>query len=585
MPEKSKSSARKSLPERAVARLARTNKLKAPLLVGHSEATRPETGEPIHQFIAVSSADANGPAYRIITDQQGRTLSDKPELDALFDLAEGVADPIGVEGSLPARAGAVTIDPAQNILTLNPGDTFEETITVTIPKNTAAPKADIYFLADTTASMSSILNAVQTGSNSILTALSGLGVDLAFGVGNYKDFPHDPYAFQHQLGPTPVAANVTAAINAWAAQGGADSPEAQLFALDSLAVPPGAPIGWRVGSKRIVVWFGDVPGHDPICTAISGAPADITEGSVTAKLTVEAITVLAISTATPGLDGDPNLGANDYAAACGPPGGSPGQGTRLATATGGAYVTGINPGNIVNTIIGLVSAAVASINNVKLVPSAGIAPFVASVAPPGGYGPLAGDRDHTLTFEVKFAGKIPCKEEAQVFGGSLDVVADGVVVAAKRVQITVPRCKPTEFVYSVKFVCGTQPECPCDCSSVRPGHYATEINIHNFSAREVKIRKRVIPVVLASAPAGREPASAGPRASDSITLPPHTATMDDCCRLAELLLGTGPTTALNIGFLEITASAELAVTAVYTSSGLQSGGLSIDVQQVESRRQ
>ena len=51
MPEKSKSSARKSLPERAVARLARTYKLKAPLLVGHSEATRPETGEPIHQFM------------------------------------------------------------------------------------------------------------------------------------------------------------------------------------------------------------------------------------------------------------------------------------------------------------------------------------------------------------------------------------------------------------------------------------------------------------------------------------------------------------------------------------------------------
>ena len=33
------------------------------------------------------------------------------------------------------------------------------------------------------------------------------------------------------------------------------------------------------------------------------------------------------------------------------PGGAAGQGTRIANATGGAFVTGINPGNIVNTII------------------------------------------------------------------------------------------------------------------------------------------------------------------------------------------------------------------------------------------
>ena len=59
----------------------------------------------------------------------------------------------------------------------------------------------------------------------------------------------------------------------------------------------------------------------------------------------------------------------------------------------------------------------------------------------------------------------------------------------------------------------------------------------------------------------------------------------DCCRLAELLLGTGSTNALNIGFLEITASAEVAVTAVYTSSGFDSGGISIDVQDVAGRLQ
>src|SRR5262249_10306648 len=158
---------------------------------------------------------------------------------------------------------------------------------------------------------------------------------------------------------------------------------AALFALDSLGVPPGGGIGWRASSKRIIVWFGDAPSHDKICTAVSGAP-DVTEASATAKLVNEKITVLAISTATPGLDDDPKPGSTGYGAQCGAPGGQPGQGTRIANATGGVFVTGINANTIVNTIINLVSGAVGSIQNVKLVPSASIAPFVVSIAPPGG---------------------------------------------------------------------------------------------------------------------------------------------------------------------------------------------------------
>ena len=104
-------------------------------------------------------------------------------------------------------------------------------------------KADVYFLADTTGSMGSYLDAVKTGANNILTALNGLGLDFAYGVGNYKDFPSDPYAFQHQLNPTATAADVTTALNAWSASGGDDLPEGQFFALDRLAEPPGGAIG------------------------------------------------------------------------------------------------------------------------------------------------------------------------------------------------------------------------------------------------------------------------------------------------------------------------------------------------------
>jgi hypothetical protein len=127
----------------------------------------------------------------------------------------------------------------------------------------------------------------------------------------------------------------------------------------------------------------------------------------------------------------------------------------------------------------------------------------------------------------------------------------------------------------VTFVCGTQSE-GCGCAPLRPGHYATQITIHNYSEEEVAVRKRFVPVVLAGAPVGREPGVARSRAEDGITLPPHTATMDDCCRISELIFG-GTTSGLTVGVVEIIASRDLAVTATYTT------GSSIDVEPVAGR--
>jgi hypothetical protein len=432
--------------------------------------------------------------------------------------------------------------------------------------------------------MNNILMAVQTGANTVLSSLSGLGIDIFFGAGNYKDFlSGDPYGFQHQVSLTNNAAAVTAGINTWSATGGNDTPEADLFALNALAEPAGGPIGWRSGSKRIVVWFGDAPGHDPVCKAASGASFDVTEASATANLVAQNITVLAISTATPGLDDDPKAGEWGYDATCGAPGGMPGQATRITTATSGALATGINPGNIVNTIISLVKAAVGGYNNVNLVPSASITGFISSIDPPGGYGPLPGDKDQTLTFTVHWKG-IPCTSTEQVVTGSLDVIADGKFLVGKRVRITVPPCA---FTYSVKFVCGMQPECDCECASVQPGWYATEINIHNYGLKDLDLLVRFIPVVLTGAPAGREPKTVVSKAVEKMTLPRSSATMIDCCRISQLLFsgiaqGTMP---LNIGFVEIVASGDVAVTAVYTTSGLKQSGVSIEVEQITGRRQ
>ena len=126
------------------------------------------------------------------------------------------------------------------------------------------------------------------------------------------------------------------------------------------------------------------------------------------------------------------------------------------------------------------------------------------------------------------------------------------------------------FVYSVKFVCGTQnppPPSGPKCSPVRQGLYATEINIHNFHPdKEAVITKTALVLVHNDSPDGREPKFVKPQPFDKITLPPQTATMDDCCRLGEKLAFTP--TRLNIGFLEIVSSVDLNITAVYTATDL-----------------
>lgn len=566
------------------------------LRVGRTEVDEvPSTGRKLYRIDAFSADDPNGPRYEVVLDEEGEEVDleglaerEDKEFFALEPFEPGPPRPMA------APAASITIEPTENILVLNQGDTSQEIVTVRVPRNVGVSKVDVYFLADTTGSMGDILAAVQAGASNILTQLSGLGLDMAFGVGNYKDFQDpqvDPFAFQHQLAPTTTVVDVTNAINAWNASGGDDGSEGQLFALDQLSEAPGGTIGWRSDAKRIIVWFGDAPGHDPVCTAISGLGYDITEASATTKLVTQDISVIAISTVTGfpnALDDDPTVSAYNYLNACGPAGGTPGQATRIANATDGKHVIGIDETTIVQTIIDLVTSAARTINNLNLVPVGDTAPFVVSITPAGGYGPLPGDVDHELPFTVDFSGVVPCAAEDQVFNGHLEAVADGAVVARKRVQITVPACKPKVlYSYSVKFVCGVQEEAAeCGCApGVRPGVYATEINIHNYHDETVPVQKFVLPVVFAGAPRGREPRFVTRKPRDRMDLPPNSATMDDCCSIAELLFDSAAPAKLplTIGLLEITSPVELQVTAVYTATDLKSRSVSIDVEQISGK--
>jgi Integrin beta chain VWA domain len=529
------------------------------------ETDQLSSGESIFLFKGYDKANTDQKNYEVVLGGGGAELNraelEKGEGRKLFGVAVTTINP---ELLLPFAVATehITISPTINKLTLEECEKFDEIITVTVPKDSKR-KVDIYFLADTTGSMGAILAAVQTGANNILTAVNATAHDLAYGVGNYRDFtdPNPPYPFEHQLNPTVNTVAVTTAINAWNANGGADWPEAQLYALDQLAQAPGGSIGWRTNAKRIIVWFGDAEGHDP-----SGGA---TLASVIAKLQTENISVIAISVGADTLD-------------------ATGQATAIAAATGGSFQSGINAATIVNTIITMINNLVSVINNISLVASGGTAAFVTHIDPAAGYGPITGDTEHILTFNVTFTGIKPCDDKDKLYNGTLDVVADGVVVAQKTVEIRVPACcRKRRYSYSVKYVIGCAEKQECNSKmAVNAGNYTTEINIHNYQQKEAIIEKHIVPVVLNGETVGREPRYAGIIANDKIVLPPYTATMDDTYRLAQLLYNNEPPCdiALNIGFLHIISNIELAVTAVYTAAGNKGRRVSsIDVEEISAK--
>lgn len=350
--------------------------------------------------------------------------------------------------------GVPTISPAINDLVLNLCDKFGERLTVNIPKNPVR-NVDIYFLADTTGSMETIINSVKSNIYNIMSSISAPGANIAFGAGNYKDFPLDTYCFKNDISITTNTSAVASAVNSWVASGGNDGSEGQLFALNQIADATNT-VGWRPNSLQIVVWFGDAPGHDPICPTISPQVGSnpITEFSVTQKLKAPQLKrVLAISVNTGyllGLDDDPNSSTFNYPTTTCTPNGIAGQATRITAATQGSLITDINSSNIVNSIISMIQANLSIINNVRIVPTGNILPFICSINPKNGYGNLKTDIEHNLEFIVCFKGSVPCGPKDKKFKGTFDVVMDGVVVAQKKVFIEVPSCS-------------SKGKCNCNC--------------------------------------------------------------------------------------------------------------------------
>ena len=300
---------------------------------------------------------------------------------------------------LPAFAGADSISPSTFTGSGPTGASYtvEKTVTVDAGRPTSS-KVDVYFLADTTGSMGGTIAAVKASAGSILSSTAGLG-DVQFAVGEYKD-SSDAFAYRLNTAMTATQATAQAGINLWSASGGGDTPEANLFALESLT---GAGTGWRSGSEKIVVWFGDATGHDPSLGS--------TEASATAALVALGAEVLAIDVGN--LDGT-------------------GQATRIAAATGGSLTTGVNTATIVAAITAAITTSFDTYTSVCLATDGTNAGLVgATFAPACHSGSWDRSVARTFDFTATFTDLVPGTHTFDTLA-----LVDGGIVAAERDSIT-----------------------------------------------------------------------------------------------------------------------------------------------------
>jgi len=352
-------------------------------------------------------------------------------------------------------AQTVTFLPPDTSFVLDPGEQQVIDVTVCLPGQLT--KADVYLLADVTTSMDPVLDQLKADASLIVNALaSAANIDIAVGLGSYRDFinlPFLPQPFVPQVAMTKNAATVIAGINDWVAAGGGDPPESQFYALWKVATDPVA--GFRPGAKRLIVWFGDSPGHDPICSGfvagLGDPPIAIDEPVLTTALNAAGpggTSVLAIGTVTSTLvypdaiNSDPQIGGFniDYDFLCSQRG-SGGQAQRIADATGGSYSQITDPTEITEAILTALSNFFTTAD-ISLAVTGDIAPFVKDISPPSFQDvvlPPDPGSQVCVQFQVTLEGP-PCSTAEVKYDGSIDVLVDRMTVATHPVHVEQPSC-------------------------------------------------------------------------------------------------------------------------------------------------
>lgn len=336
---------------------------------------------------------------------------------------------------LPSVAFADSIAPSSFGATLGVGESVTIKKTVTIDAS-ADVDLDVFFLFDITGSMGSTLTLARNNAITIVDdIITQFGATTRFGVGTYQDFPvspfgssgDSPWTLRQDL--TTDAAAKTALGALPGASGGNDTPEAQLHALTQAS----SDVSWRTGSARIVIWFGDAPGH------FGGEqqfgvlwPGSATTASTILALGSQGIVVEAIDVS--GID---ELNARVTSELGTPPDYEEDQATNITTATGGSLFAGLG-GDIVTAIKNAILAGFFDYTTVGL--DLGDVPAGVGVS----YTPAAyvGTFDRSIArmfgFDVTFTGLTPGSYTFPIWA-----TVDGGRIVSEIDRITVGIPEPT----------------------------------------------------------------------------------------------------------------------------------------------
>ena len=160
---------------------------------------------------------------------------------------------------LAPAAIASAADPAPSV-TVAAGASASVAFDVAVP--TRPPAADILIAIDTTGSMGASIAQAKADATDIVNGVKASVADSHFAVVDFKDSTDGATEYQVTRSMTGVAADVQAAINAMSAIGGADAPEAHnLVFHNSYSPATGGAIGWRSGTKKVVVVISDAEPH------------------------------------------------------------------------------------------------------------------------------------------------------------------------------------------------------------------------------------------------------------------------------------------------------------------------------------
>jgi hypothetical protein len=235
--------------------------------------------------LQVSTDRSGRPQVRAVTDRAVVTYSKQivPPPPPMPPPGADVADP-----GLPRPVGPSSLSPASAALSLQADETRDVPYTVRLPHRPVP--LDLYFLVDSSESMTDEMPGVRRDALALVSALRAAGVDVWAGLGFYKTDCRAPaYRRELAVGPTDDPDRLRRALDALDTS---DAPglETQLFALDqavtgtgarvvppppagcglptglpSSQVPPDQDAGFRDAALKVVVHVADITFRRPWC--------------------------------------------------------------------------------------------------------------------------------------------------------------------------------------------------------------------------------------------------------------------------------------------------------------------------------